>query len=82
MLCSICLENINKKSNQITKTYCNHTFHKKCLRKWCHINNKYQSGIGTCPLCRKIVCCDFNYKPSIIRIIIHNIYKILTPDIM
>jgi len=41
--CSICIDAIDKKT-QIT-TICNHTYHKKCLIKWKHINK-------SCPMCR------------------------------
>ena len=43
-ICSICLDNINKKT--IHKTRCVHFFHNHCINKWLKINN-------TCPYCRK-----------------------------
>ena len=50
--CPICLENCNH--TNITKTACNHVFHKDCLAKWLRMNNK-------CPMCKcmlysKIYC--------------------------
>lgn len=44
--CVICLNDIYKKN--LTKTLCNHLFHKDCLDIWSKSNNK-------CPLCRKII---------------------------
>lgn len=44
--CQICLENFNE-NKIVTKTPCDHIFHKKCIKKWfCDTNIK-------CPLCRK-----------------------------
>tara|TARA_Y200000002_G_scaffold382818_1_gene401476 strand:+ start:661 stop:1587 length:927 start_codon:yes stop_codon:yes gene_type:complete len=40
--CSICL---NKIENDVYKTTCNHTFHRKCYEQWLNYNVK-------CPLCR------------------------------
>lgn len=40
--CGICLENISN----ISKTECNHFFHKECLLKWIKV------GKNSCPICR------------------------------
>ena len=42
--CSICLEELDSKSNFVI-TSCNHSFHSDCLLKWLNNNNN-------CPLCR------------------------------
>jgi hypothetical protein len=44
-ICSICLTN---SVNIITKTPCNHLYHKNCLSDWLKINN-------SCPLCKKAI---------------------------
>jgi hypothetical protein len=43
--CTICLDNIGKKSCELT---CKHSFHPICALKWFQIN-------GSCPLCREPV---------------------------
>ena len=42
--CAICLSNMFQKP--ATHTYCGHSFHTHCLRKWKFKNNN-------CPLCRE-----------------------------
>ena len=48
--CVICLENIkiNDIEKGLTKTSCNHIFHKKCLNTW-----RIQKN--TCPTCRRLI---------------------------
>jgi hypothetical protein len=77
--CSICLENIE---NQVSKTKCNHFFHKNCIFEWIN-NNK-----NTCPLCRKnILKCLNNckngliYKEYIGKVIPKNMRGILSRNI-
>lgn len=41
--CIICLDDF-KKNDKIIQLYCNHVYHKKCLRQW------FKESM-TCPLC-------------------------------
>jgi len=46
--CTICLDDIGLKSGEnVTKTICNHYFHKQCLSGWIDGEKK-----ETCPNCR------------------------------
>jgi len=56
--CVICQDEINI-DDSITTTECTHTFHKDCLRDWCHRNQ----ANTTCPLCREPIsntCTDLS----------------------
>jgi hypothetical protein len=44
-VCSICLESISMRHQQIGRTSCNHVFHHRCLSSW--LAHKKQ-----CPVCR------------------------------
>ena len=59
MVCSICLEPINKE----TKLNCGHCFHPECIEKWF-------DGNDTCPYCRDpqnpTVIFHDDCKPTII----------------
>ena len=88
MNCSICLEEIKtsisqkskkkfKKRKQIiiTQTNCCHNyFHQKCLKQWFQSQHKYQSGIGSCPLCRRLSVDDYDFEhhPSFVTILLYN----------
>ena len=60
ILCSICLEELDSKSNFVI-TSCNHSFHSDCLLKWLNNNNN-------CPLCRNKLIdkqySDINHSDS------------------
>ena len=50
MECSICLDDINKKTMKILP--CKHIFHKKCINRW--LKNSIQ-----CPLCKSFLENEF-----------------------
>lgn len=45
--CAICLKNYKEKET-LTILFCNHTFHKECIKRWFENNNN-------CPICRQKV---------------------------
>ena len=49
--CAICLDIIDEKGSKVSKTKCNHIFHKSCLDKWIYA----QSKCPTCPCCRSSI---------------------------
>lgn len=51
--CSVCLEEF-KDNETISKTSCNHMFHKNCLETWLNTNTK-------CPFCRNTLKEENNY---------------------
>ena len=60
MVCSICLDQIDDKTTELT---CGHVYHTKCIEKWLDENN-------TCPYCREpqnpVVVFHDDCKPSLI----------------
>jgi len=44
--CPICTENIENTGDGVT-IHCGHSFHKKCIHRWCK-----DKGECTCPICR------------------------------
>ena len=53
--CNICMENYSDNEN-LTKLYCNHTFHKDCIENW--LCNEHV----TCPICRTDIRNDSEFK--------------------
>ena len=60
MICSICLEQINKEKHELK---CGHCFHDECIETWLDKND-------TCPYCRQhqnpVVVFHDDCKPEII----------------
>ena len=57
-VCPICTEDLRETS--ISTTKCNHSFHTKCIEKWC--NTRKTGYIIGCPVCRR------NIKPLCLQI--------------
>ena len=81
MSCSICLDLLNKESDQIVVTSCRHIFHKKCLIKWFKSDIKNNNSFTSCPICREVIYNenddDFDLKPSFYQLVTNNIYRFL-----
>lgn len=56
--CTICLEQLNQKSNTLYLTPCCHLFHEECVDPW------IQKGSSTCPCCRKDLTYATLIEPS------------------